>query len=772
MDCLKKTKFDKIQAIHPQNIIFFHNKSTNKLSIELAFFNDVNSKKILEIETPSLLGLNEKKFEHKWKSIIFHLGDFFFRIISCKKFTNKHESISDLQEMNLDKELIQLFEAMFTENLEKRISIEELIKNLEESPLIKENDLDFLQNFRRNENKEKNGKNIRKSFPEIYEILFHFNKAINEYEKLLEISPDQKIPEDSIEIMTKIAQNYLCLTDHDKCNKTCYKALNLFKTEKKKTEKSKWQFSKFKLNLMNGISLMALGLPEKSVGYLEEAFKFGEQIKDFNPFAQVICILYLCDNQKTLGKFNKALSLNEKSLELLKKIKEDSTCKKKLMIEFLLNFSQTYLMMENFPKALEFCNDALIYQERNFPEFHPFLKQCFVQMANLNFLQGFYEKAANNFEYALNINSKIFPPYHETFIDLNYDLGTVSSKTDSNPQNVLKYFEQALELFYKNSNVKKSPKEKKEQFSLIHSSIARAYYSLNKFDKAIEFFQKALNLDKELYPELGHLRIVEENLLLGNSYSCLSNYEMALKNCEEALKLGEKLLPETDEKMVDILFDIGDVCNNLKRVESGVIYYERIIKIYEKNKKIQNDNKIFEVFLAISSLYLSLGNIDQAIKALIAGQQKYKAINKGEYNDPIIINVLNSMGSLYSSTNAFDKSAKYYNESLELAKKCFPHEEKHILDALIGLAVSYFNLENFEKAIKHFQEALEIKEKKKENGANVGDLCTNLGYAFKALKNIEEAKKYFEKAVKYYKDALPKNHKDLISAIETLKSLN
>lgn len=761
---LKQVKFNKIQALQPQNIAFTLSKITNKISIKLAFFNDVNSFKTVIDYPENQSTLSDKAFEQKWKSVTYYLGTFFYQIIAQKKFFNENKAISILQELKLDKNLITLCESMLLENLDKRITIEELIYELQQND-IQENDLEFLRPMVKYKIDEKI---IKDNIPSTYEILFHFNKAIKAYENLLQF---EKQSDEILEMKCNIAQNYLFLMDFDKCNSTCYNALKILKTEKVKSDKVKCQVLNFKLNLMNGISLMSLGLPEKSINYLEAALQLGEKIRVFNPFAQPSAIKFLCDNNKALGKNSKALNLNEKSLDLLKKIKEDTPFKKKIMVEFLLNFSQTYLMMENFSKAIEFCNDAMIYQESNFPEFHPYMKQCYVSMGNLNFLQGFYEKAVNNFEYALNINNKIFPPDHESFIDINYDLGTVYSKTEANPMVYLKLFEQALELFQKNPNIKKTPKEKKEQMSFIHSSIARTYYTLNKFEKAVEYFQKALNFDKELYPELDHLRIVEEYLLLGNSYSCLSNYETALKNCEEALNLAEKLLPETDEKMIDILFDLGDICNNLKKIEEGLIYYERIIKIYEKNKKL-NDSKILEVFLAISSLYMSLGNIDQAIKALLSGQQKYKALKKNEYQDPMILNVLNSLGALYSSSATYDKSAKVYNDSLEISKKYFQNEEKYILDALVGLAISYFNNEQFEKSIKYFQEALELKEKKNEKGANVGDLCTNVGYAFKTLKNMEEAKKYFEKAVEYYQESLPINHKDLKTAIETLKSIS
>lgn len=760
---LKQSKFDKLQAIHSQNIVFYKHKQTNKMSVKLAFFNDVNSQKQpFDMDSPSLA---DRNFERKWMTAVFYLGTFFYQLFSGKKFYTRIKSSNLLQEMNIQKDIIDLFEMMTDDVLDKRISLEKVLKNLEQTNLIQEKSLEFLKNLQRKKCKIDENL-VKRTFPEIYEVLFHFKKAASAWEKLIE---NEKPSEAMLETLSKITLDYHNDGDPDKANITAYKALNL---DNIKGEKVNLQITKFRLNLINGISLMSLGLADKSLLYLEAAFKVGEKIRTLFPYAQPVSIKYLCDNHKALGKSSKALSLNEKSLEFLKKIKEDTPLKRKLNMEFLLNFSQTYLMMENFVRAVEFCNDALIYQERNFPEYHPFLKQCYVSMGNLNFIQGFYDKAINNFEYALTVNSKIFPPDHETFIDLNYDIGTVYSKTECSPLNYLKFFEQALELSLKVVNSRKSMKEKKEQLSLINSSIARAHYGLNKFDQAIEYFQKALNIDKELYPDLDNLRIVEEYLLLGNSHSCLSNYEVALKNCQEALKIAEKLLPESDEKMVDILFDLGDICHNLKKVEEGVVYYERIIKIYEKNKKLNNDNKIFEVFMAISNLYMSLGNFEQAIKALLSGQQKYKAMHKSEYHDPVIINVLNSIGALYAGSTSLDKAIKTYLESLELAKKHFSGEEKLILDALVGLAISYFNMEDYEKAIKHFLEALEIKEGKKERGASVGDLCSNLGYAYKSLKNNEEAKKYIQKAIEYYQEALPKNHKDLISATEILKGLS
>lgn len=773
---LKNCNFNRIQAIHAQNIAFCKDKISNKLVIKLSFFNDVTSKQFTNNEpnllSPSLKLFENKAFEQRWKGVVYYLGGFLLEILTKKRFLMKTKAMSLLKEQGIHVDIIKMIESMMTDELDERIGLEEVVNKIEE--FVKNNneiekDLDFLKGFTKIKNQKEEDKIIINNFASIYENLFYFNKARISYEMLM---INEQKTEDMLNLMCKSAFNFYLLLNYEKCNGMCYKALSLIKSDKVKSDKIEFQITKFMLNLMNGNSLISLNLPDKALNYLEAAWKLAEKIRVVNPSAQLVCVKYLCDNYKALGKLNKALNLNEKSLELLKKQKEENYIKRKYNLEFLLSFSQTYLMMGNHSKAIEFCNDALIFMEKNFNESHPYLKQCYVSLGNLNFLQGFYDKAVNNFEYALNINKKIFPADHESFIDLNYDLATVYSKTDANPLQYLKHFEEAYELFQKNSYTRKTMKEKKEQFSLIHSSIGRVYYTMGRYDKAVEFFQKALNLDKELFPDNDNLRLAELYLSLGNSFNCLSNYESALKNCQESLKIAEKLLPETDEKIVEILFDLGDICNNLKKLEEGVGYYEKIIKIYEKNKKISNESKIFEVFLALGNLHMTLGNVDQALKSLLLGQQKYKNYYKGDYNDPVILNILNSIAVVYTHSNNLEKAIKFYLESLEIAKKHFNKEEKLIIDAIIGLAISYFNSEDYEKAAKSFKEALELKEKNNEKGANVGDLCSNLGYAMKSLKNMEEAKKYFQKAVEYYEEALPKNHKDLLTAIETLRSLS
>lgn len=770
---LKSCNFNKIQAIHAQNIAFCKDKISNKLVIKLSFFNDVNSKNNEpNLVSPSLKLFENKVFEQRWKGVVYYLGGFFLEILTKKRFLLKTKAMSLIKEQGIHADIIKIIESMMADEIEERMGLEEVVKKIEEFSKDNnegEKDLEFLKGFTKIKSQKGEEKMLINNFASIYENLFYFNKARISYEMLL---INEQKTEDMINLMCKIAFNFYLLLDYEKCNGMCYKALTLIKSDKVKSDKIEFQVTKYMLNLMNGNSLISLNLPDKALNYLETAWKLAEQIRVVNPLAQLVCVKYLCDNYKALGKLNKALSLNEKSLELLKKQKEENYIKRKFNLEFLLSFSQTYLMMGNHSKAIEFCNDALIFMEKNFNESHPYLKQCYVSLGNLNFLQGFYDKAVNNFEFALNINKKIFPADHESFIDLNYDLATVYSKTDSNPLQYLKYFEEAYELFQKNSYIHKTLKEKKEQFSLIHSSIGRVYYTMGKYDKAVEFFQKALNLDKELFPDNDNLRLAELYLSLGTSFNCLSNYESALKNCQESLKIAEKLLPETDEKIIEILFDLGDICNNLKKLEEGVGYYEKIIKIYEKNKKLSNESKIFEVFLALGNLHMSLGNIDQALKALLLAQQKYKNLYKGDYNDPVILNILNSIAVVYTNSNNLEKAIKTYSESLEISKKHFNKEEKIIIDTTIGLAISYFNSEEYEKAAKSFKEALELKEKNNEKGANVGDLCSNLGYAMKSLQNIVEAKKYFQKAVEYYEEALPKNHKDLLTAIETLKSFS
>lgn len=460
---LKRCNFNRIQAVHPQNIVFCRHKITNKLSIKLAFFNDVtkqnnNESVNNELVTPSLKKMENKGFEQRWKGVVYHLGVFLTELLVEKKFFNSQKSFNLLKEKQISDDLFNLVEGMLVDSYEERLGLEEIASKIDHLGLITERDFEFLRTFKINKSEKIDEKKMAKTLGSINEILFQFNKAGAFYEKVLEL--EQKT-EEMIDIMCQIASNFLLSLDYDKCNGICYKALSLLKGEKSKSEKTNLQMAKFKLNLMNGISLMTLNLPDKAMTYLEDGMKIAEKLRVINPLPQTIIVKYLCDNYKTLGKLSKALSMNEKSLELLKKLKEESYIKKKLNADFLLNFSQTYLLMANHAKAFEFCNDAIIFNEKNFPEFHPFLKQCHVSLGNLNFLQGFFDKAVHNFEYALNINNKIFPPGHESFIDLTYDLATVYSKTNTNPSVYLKHFENALELFQNNPHIRKTVKEKK-----------------------------------------------------------------------------------------------------------------------------------------------------------------------------------------------------------------------------------------------------------------------------------------------------------------------
>lgn len=161
----------------------------------------------------------------------------------------------------------------------------------------------------------------------------------------------------------------------------------------------------------------------------------------------------------------------------------------------------------------------------------------------------------------------------------------------------------------------------KQELCLAYSNLAKAYYKMNAEEKAIEFYSKALNLQKELNKTDG---IIESNSRLAELYSNKEEYRKSIEYYETVLKLVGN---DNDSITARILPKLGGEYLKFNDFDRSAKY---LVKGLVLNRKLKNKLGLTISLNNIGELNLNLKELKLAEQQLLEAGSLAKSINNNE----------------------------------------------------------------------------------------------------------------------------------------------
>lgn len=196
--------------------------------------------------------------------------------------------------------------------------------------------------------------------------------------------------------------------------------------------------------------------------------------------------------------------------------------------------------------------------------------------------------------------------------------------------------------------------------SSAYFNVARAYYKMNAYDKAIEFYQKTLELQKQLNNKNG---IIESNSRLAEMYSIQKEYRKSIEYYETVLKY---VGTGNDSIRGNILPKLGGEYLKFNDYDKASNY---LLQGLALNRKSQNKQ-------GLTVALNNLGELNLRQKKLILAEnqlQEAGAIAKSINDKPELLRYYGLMKSLDSARNKFESAfvwqREYYNLKDSLEKK-------------------------------------------------------------------------------------------------------
>ncbi|XP_020606521.1 tetratricopeptide repeat protein 28-like [Orbicella faveolata] len=318
---------------------------------------------------------------------------------------------------------------------------------------------------------------------------------------------------------------------------------------------------------------------------------------------------------------------------------------------------------------------------------------------------------------------------------------------------------------------------RKQLTLIVYSRLGTAYYFINDFTNAIDYYNKVLTLAKEMKNKKGECTSYGN---LGSTYLKAGEYEKAIKCSAKALEISQAIGHKREESINN--GNLGSVYQCLGDYPRSLEYHKRSLEI---NKELRDFGGEAQDYNNIGDVHKSLGESEKAIefyeKAILLrgriGDRRGEchsadrlagfcsSIGKFKKAEPYQLRALeisresgdrteqrrheSNLGVLYDSLGEYTKAKECHENALQMSREFGDVKQEAV--SLGNLGSAYARLGDFLKALECLTKALETRTRigdKQGEATHLG----NLGTAYHAIGQYAKAAEHQEKALQIHRD--------------------
>ncbi|MBD2624907.1 tetratricopeptide repeat protein [Trichormus variabilis] len=323
----------------------------------------------------------------------------------------------------------------------------------------------------------------------------------------------------------------------------------------------------------------------------------------------------------------------------------------------------------------------------------------------------------------------------------------------------------------------------KEQEGVKDSSLATLYFSLGNIyksrldrgeyqnykteqDLAIEYFSKAIELQKELHLENNLANSLNNLAFL---YYSQGRYSEAEPLYIQALELKKRLLGELHP-------DIATSLNNLAALYASQGRYTEAEPLYIQALELKkclpegSHPDIATSLNNLAALYDSQGRYTEAEPLYIQALELSKRL-LGE-SHPDVAQSLNNLAALYASQGRYTEAEPLYIQALELRKHLLGESHPDVAQSLHNLAALCASQGRYTESEPLYIQALDLSKRLLgESHPDVAQSLNNLAALYASQGRYAEAEPLYIQALEIIEQSLGMNHPNTVTVRENLKSL-
>lgn len=292
--------------------------------------------------------------------------------------------------------------------------------------------------------------------------------------------------------------------------------------------------------------------------------------------------------------------------------------------------------------------------------------------------------------------------------------------------------------------------------ALAYNSIAMVYLQQGKYDKAHEYFFKALGiLDKASDPDYLDTKVWIYNNV-GLTFTYIGDYHNALEYYAKALTTQEQLGTVKSEATAMFYINIADACRLLGDFDNALEYCDKAFEIHEEvlEPSVANLAQSYN----IRGLTLSaIGDYEEAIELFNAAIGIIETIFGPKH--PMTAHAYSAIAQAYFAKGAFDKGLEYCNKALDIQEKKLGTENQLTAASYCYIGMAHNSLGDYEKSLQFCRKALEIQQHIfGEKHQSIASSLLNIGKAYYGMQDFEMAMEYFKQALQMFEEVLGPEH--------------
>ena len=311
-----------------------------------------------------------------------------------------------------------------------------------------------------------------------------------------------------------------------------------------------------------------------------------------------------------------------------------------------------------------------------------------------------------------------------------------------------------------------------------HFNYARLLHSLNDFEKARSYYEKALHELRMLEEQNPEVYKVDLAMLLNNLGVLFGNtneVKQAHSCYEEALQILRKLMEENPEAyksdVAATLNNMGALYNTTNGLKQAQTCYEEALHIRRELARKNPEAYKPNVAATLNNLGTLLRDINEFKQAQTCHEkvlQIYRELAKQnpEAYKPNIAIALNNLGNLHNKTKEHKQAQTCYEEALqiyqELLEKTSQAYLPYVAMTLNNLGVLLRETNAHKRALACYEQALQIRrelagQNPEAYKPDIAESLTNLGTLLCHIGELKQAQASYEEALRIRRELAEQN---------------
>jgi len=276
--------------------------------------------------------------------------------------------------------------------------------------------------------------------------------------------------------------------------------------------------------------------------------------------------------------------------------------------------------------------------------------------------------------------------------------------------------------------------------------IGMSYYFLKDDVNALKYLKKALILQKKHnIPQINML--IKAYVSLGNIYMNMHKKDKAMNFYLKAIKIQKEQLGKVNKELLINYNELINLYGNEKKYQKVILYSQKVLPF------LTDDEMLSDRYLNIAYCYVILRQYSNALQYI------KKSIQFSQKNNQELIVRYYHLAGIYDKLHNVEYTIKYLKKMIDLAKI---ENDSNLKGGYYYLGKIYFRQEAYQKSIDYFKKTLKLYSK--DNYEVLGDIYYYLQRSYTRLYLKRERN---QGVIKLKNLRHSKNKQDLINYLES-----